>query len=103
MLTLMDIFIFFSFIVILVALLLENDDNKKTVLKIQAYASIFALTIEVVSLVARFLLSRYWLPVLIVLTFHATISLGIILDAKDYGVFERKKKTNRNVDVDVVV
>lgn len=103
MLTVLDILIFLAFTVFFVALITQNDDNTKSVLKAQAHACIVGLTLEVISLVVRFLLAKYWLPVLVVLIVHTIISIGIIIDAKDYGVFEKKKKTNNNVNVDVVV
>ena len=103
MLTVLDILIFFSFVVLLVALIAQNDNNIKPVLKVQARSCIVGLTLEVISLVVRFLLARYWVPVFVVLIVHAIISVVIIIDAKDYGVFEKKKKTNNNVNVDVVV
>ncbi len=102
MLTVLDILMFVLFVVFLVALIAQNDSNMKKALKIQSYACIAALSIEVISLVVRFLLSNYWVPVFIVLIAHSIVSTAIILEAKDYGVFE-KKRNNRDANVDVVV
>ena len=103
MLTALDVLMFFSFVVFLVALIAQNDNNMKAVLKVQAYVCIVALAIEVTSLVIRFLMVYYWVPVLIVLILHSLVSVAIIIEAKSYGVFDKKKKNKQNVNADVVV
>jgi len=48
-------------------------------------------------------MAKYWVPVFILLIIHSIISIGIFRDAKYYGVFEKKKKEKKNVNVDVLV
>lgn len=103
MLMVLDLLIFFSLVILLIALIMQNDKNTKSILKVQAYTCIVALMVESISVVVRFLVARYWFPVLLVLVLHAIISYGIINEAKDNGVFEKKKKDKKKVNVDVVV
>ena len=103
MLNVLDFLLFASFVVLLGSLIMQNDKNNISFLKVQAYSCIVALVVEVVSLVIRFLLSEYWFPVLVVLIIHTIISIGIINAANNCGVFERKKKGSNNGNIDVVV
>lgn len=102
MLTILDMLLFFTLAVLLVAIVMQNDKNKKDTLKLQAYSCIVTLSLETVILVIRFMLSKYWAPPLILLIINAIISVDIMLDAKDCGVFEKKKKGNK-VNDDIVV
>lgn len=103
MLTILDFFLTASLVVLLISIAAENASNTKLAVKIQAYATIVGLAIESISLVVRFFWAGYWFPVLCILVAHSLISIGVFTDAKDYGVFERKKKSKQNVDVNVVV
>ena len=102
MLIALDVLMFVLFVVLMVSIIIQNSKNTESVLKIQAYTCIVALSVETISLVIRFLQSKYWFPVLVVLVVHSLISVGIIIDAVDYGVFKKKEK-NKNINVDVVV
>lgn len=103
MLIALDILLFDTFVVLLVSIIMQSDKNIKDALKMQAYSCIVALAIGVISLVIRFLTATYWVPILIVLIVHTIISIGIVREAKHYGVFEKKNKGNNNANVDVVV
>ena len=97
------ILILVGLVLFLVSLLMETDENIKSTLKAQAYSCIGSLAIETTSLIFRFIMAKYWVPVFILLIIHSIISIGIFRDAKYYGVFEKKKKEKKNVNVDVLV
>ena len=102
MVIVIDILLFFSLVLLLVAIIMQNDKNKKHALKLQAYSCIASLALEVIILVIRFLFVKYWGAMFIVLIVHAILSIPIILDAKEHGAFEKKKK-EKKINTDVVV
>ena len=102
MLIVLDMLLFVLLTAMLIAIIMQNDKNKKDVLKFQAYTCIGALSLEAIILIVRFMISKYWAVPLILLIVNAVLGVGIILEAKDYGAFEKKKKQTR-VNDDVVV
>lgn len=102
MVIVLDILLFFSLVLLLVAIIMQNDKNKKHTLKLQAFSCIASLAFELVILVIRFLFVKYWGAMFIVLIVHSILSIPIILDARDYGAFEKKKK-EKKINADVVV
>ncbi len=103
MLIVLDVLLFISLVVILVMLLLQNSSTTKRAWKVQAYATICALVLELIAFILRLILLNSWLILLVLLIIHTPVGIATIIEAKDNGAFERNKKGSQNRNVDVVV
>ena len=99
MLTVLDVLLFTSLVAVLVMLLMQKHDSTKRFWKVQAYITICALALELISFIVRLILAESWFILLIILILHAIIGSVTIIEAKENGAFEKKSKQNVNIDV----